>query len=61
MPAEFEVVRTDPDGTSSIFACAGHVAHTKAVLSREDGDITVRRADPATHGCKGHLENWPAG
>ena len=67
-PADFEVTRTSPAGTQSIYACRGHLAHTRALLERQGGTVTAGPAnrdgdgnqlDTPVHGCKGHLEDWP--
>ena len=47
--------------TQTIYSCAAHKFATIA-KHRENGDeeLEVTRANPAHHGCKGCLEDWPA-
>lgn len=60
-PAEFEVSRTLPDGgTQIIYACRAHLAETKRFMAEGGYVPVVGPADPAVHGCKGHLAGWPA-
>ena len=60
-PATAAISRTDADGLKqTIYSCAAHKFATIA-KHRENGDeeLAVTRADPAHHGCKGCLEDWP--
>lgn len=59
-PATYAVTFIDPadGGVAVIFACPAHVAAT-ITRAHEFGVIpAVHKADPAGHGCKGHLEEW---
>lgn len=68
--ADFAVVRRNPDGQATIYACRAHLNHTKTVLQSGNPAalITVSPAnvdpdgnlfDVPRHGCKGHMEGWP--
>jgi hypothetical protein len=69
-PADFEVSRTGPDeSVQNIYACRAHLAETRRRMAGDGFVLTVGPANrdsdgnplpvPA-HGCKGHLDGWPA-
>ena len=70
IPAEFAAVFTEParqgragtipGGQARIFVCAWHLPQAIRVLAANAGGvITIEAANPAVHGCKGHLDSWP--
>lgn len=61
-PAEFEITRIIPGGgVQNIYACGAHLAHTVRIFWENGGvTVSVKPADPARHGCKGHMDGWPA-
>lgn len=73
-PADFAVSRKDPDGSgATIYTCRDHLAHTRALMQSGAAPGVLVQVGPANvdgdgnplavavHGCKGHLEEWPAG
>ena len=60
-PAVTAITRTTAEGgQQTIFACAGHRFRTIAEFRKLGGEeLAVTPADPARHGCKGCLEDWP--
>jgi len=69
-PADFEVTSIAPDGSvQHVYACRAHLAETRR---RQSADGQVPTVGPANrdgegrpflvprHGCKGHLDGWPA-
>jgi hypothetical protein len=63
-PADVAITRTIADGGQQIiYSCWSHAGHVTRHLQAQCGPgdtVTTGRADPAKHGCKGHLEDWPA-
>jgi len=55
------VTRHLPDGSSqTIYACADHRLRTIAEFRKlGDEELAIGTANPAHHGCKGCLEDWP--
>ena len=54
------ITRTFDGATQTIYCCPSHKFATIA-KHRENGDeeLAITPADPAVHGCKGCLDDWP--
>lgn len=60
-PAVVEITRIFGGETQTIYSCRAHQFRTMA-KHRENGDeeLVIAKADPAHHGCKGCLDDWPS-
>lgn len=59
VPGNYEVYRRDADGIASVYSCPEHLHATYVFMMKTGTPVGYRPADPARHGCKGHMENWP--
>jgi len=61
-PAEFAFTRQSPEGTATIWSCAGHAAATLRQLGVLAGQtVAAKAADPSVHDCKGCDAGWHPG
>jgi hypothetical protein len=60
-PAVTAITRNPPEGgAQTIYSCAAHqFATIREFRKLGQEQLTVTAADPAHHGCKGCLEDWP--